>query len=62
MSILRMASWIRRYLRCTKAVSALEYAVIVGLLVVGLSAAVIALRDQIRTYIGRQATAVSTLS
>ena len=62
MSILELARWIRRYLRYTNAVSALEYAVIVGILVVGLGTAVTAFRGQIVNYITNQGANIQTLT
>ena len=42
----------RRFLRANGAVSALEYAILVGVVAVGIGTAVFALRDEIVTQIG----------
>lgn len=49
----------RRFLRANEAVSALEYALIVGVVAVGIGTAIFALRDTIVTEINDMATAVT---
>ena len=56
--ILRLA----QYFRSGSAVSALEYAAIVGILVVGLGAAVVAFRGKINAYLTKQGNQISTLT
>ena len=50
------------YFRSRKAVSALEYAVIVAILVVGMGGALTAFRTQISDYLSNTATNISTLT
>lgn len=49
--IKRCAKYLVRYLRGTRAVAAMEYAIIVGVIVVGVGAAVFAFQDEITTLI-----------
>ena len=49
-----------RYLRNNRAVSALEYAILVGIIAVALSAALVTFSGNIKTAIGTVGTAVST--
>ena len=51
--------WFRRFLRANEAVSALEYALIVGVVAVGIGTAIFALRDNIVKEINDMATEVT---
>ncbi len=48
------------YLRSRRAISALEYAVLVGVLVVGIGAALVTFGTNINTYITNQTTKLPT--
>ena len=50
------------YFRCRRAVSALEYAAIVGIIIVGLGAALGLFRNEIRNYLNDQSNKISTLT
>ena len=50
----------RRFLRANEAVSALEYALIVGIVAVGIGTAIFALRDEIVAQIGVMETKVQS--
>ncbi len=56
--ILRLA----QYFRSRSAVSALEYAAIVGILVVGLAGAIVAFRGKITTYLTNTGNKISTMT
>lgn len=56
--ILRLA----QYFRSRSAVSALEYAAIVGILVVGLATAIVAFRGKIETYLNTTAGKISSMT
>lgn len=64
MSIFRQAKlcaeYLGLYLRGTRGVAAMEYAIIVGVLVVGVGIAVTAFQDDIRTFIDGMADRVTT--
>lgn len=51
---------LRRFIRATKAVSALEYAVLVGVIVVGVGAALLTFSDTIEEAIAAIGTDVKT--
>ena len=56
--ILRLA----QYFRSRSAVSALEYAAIVGILVVGLATAIGAFRDEITAYLTKVQSEISSMT
>lgn len=56
--IMRLA----QYFRSRSAVSALEYAAIVGILVVGLAAAIVTFRGKIKTYLTNTGNKISTMT
>jgi len=56
-----LSRYLGRYLRDTSGIAAMEYAIIVGVVVVGVGAAVATFQDQIALLIGRAATDVSSL-
>lgn len=56
--ILRLA----QYFRSRSAVSALEYAAIVGILVVGLATAIVAFRTKIANYLDTTAGKISSMT
>lgn len=49
----------RRFLKANEAVSALEYAILVGVVAVGIAAAIFGLRNEITTQIGEMKDAVA---
>ncbi len=51
MNIIRQCRRMGRYLRCTRGVAAMEYAIIVGVVVVGVGAAAVAFQTEITTFI-----------
>ena len=53
------AGYLVRYLRGTRAVAAMEYAIIVGVVVVGVGAAVVAFQEQIVTFIETAGTEIT---
>ena len=59
-TLVHKSRWIRRFARANDAVSALEYALIVGIVAVGIGTAIFALRDNIVTEINDMAAAVTT--
>ena len=59
-TITRYTKGFVRYLRNNHAVSALEYAILVGIIAVALSAALVTFSGNIKTAIGTVGTAVST--
>ena len=50
------------YFRSRRAVSALEYAVIVGVIVVGMGTALVAFRTQINNYLTNTAKGIATMT
>ncbi len=56
--ILRIA----QYFRSSRAVSALEYAAIVGIIIVGLAAALNSFRNEIKDYLTDVSSEISTLT
>lgn len=58
--IMHYAGYLGRYLRGTRGVAAMEYAIIVGLIVVGVGVAVAAFQDNIVNLITQASTKVST--
>ena len=56
--IMRLA----QYFRSRSAVSALEYAAIVGILVVGLATAIVAFRGKITTYLTSTGNKIGTMT
>ncbi len=58
--IMHYAGYLGRYLRGTRAVAAMEYAIIVGLVVVGVGVAVAAFQDQIVAMITNATEQVKT--
>ena len=54
------AEYLGRYLRGTKGVAAMEYAIIVGVIVVGVGIAVTAFQADIRTFIDGMSDRVTT--
>ncbi len=58
-SIKRCVRNLVRYLRGTRAVAAMEYAIIVGVIVVGVGVAVVAFEGQIQTFIETMGTRVT---
>ena len=57
--IMHYAGYLGRYLRGTRGVAAMEYAIIVGLVVVGVGVAVAAFQDNIVALIENASTKVS---
>ena len=53
---------IKAFVRDSKAVSALEYAILIGVVVVAIATAIGALQDDISTAIGKAETAVTNLN
>ena len=52
MNIIKNCAWyLGQYLRGTRAIAAMEYAIIVGVVVVGVGAAVVAFQGQITEFI-----------
>ena len=51
-----------RFVRAEKAVSALEYAILVGVIVAGVGAALLTFSDSIETAIGTMGTAVAEVA
>lgn len=58
--VMHYAGYLGRYLRGTRAVAAMEYAIIVGLVVVGVGVAVAAFQDNIVALITSASTQVAT--
>ena len=59
----KLQAWgeaVRRFLAADKAVSAVEYAILVGVITAGLSAAVVAFRGDIQTAIGNVGTNIES--
>ena len=52
----------RRFLRANEAVSALEYAILVGVIAVGIGAALLAFEDQLDDAIGNIGAQVGTIT
>ena len=59
LTITRYTKQFVRYLRNTKAVSALEYAILVGVIAVGIAAAINTFSDSIETLMGTIGTEIS---
>ena len=53
------AGYLVRYLRGTRAVAAMEYAIIVGVVVVGVGAAVVTFQEQIVAFITAAGTEIT---
>ena len=53
------AGYLVRYLRGTRAVAAMEYAIIVGVVVVGVGAAVVLFQEQITAFITAAGTEIT---
>ena len=53
--------WVQ-YLRGTQAIAAMEYAIIVGVIVVGLAGAAATFNTNIGTFISRMATKLTTIA
>jgi Flp pilus assembly pilin Flp len=53
------AVYLVRYLRGTRAVAAMEYAIIVGVVVVGVGAAVVAFQEEVKDFIEKAATDIT---
>ena len=51
MKIQHVSRRLRRFIRATKAVSALEYAILVGIITIGVAAALVTFSDNITTAI-----------
>ena len=61
MNIIRhYGGYLVRYLRGTRGVAAMEYAIVVGVVVVGVGAAVAAFQDEINAFIGNVTTDLTT--
>ena len=61
MNIIRQyGGYLVRYLRGTRGVAAMEYAIVVGVVVVGVGAAVAAFQDEINTFIGNVTADLTT--
>lgn len=56
MNIIRQCRYVGQYLRCTRGVAAMEYAIIVGVVVVGVGAAAVTFQGQIETFIENMTT------
>ena len=54
--IKQYAGYLSRYLRGTRGVAAMEYAIIVGVVVVGVGAAVVSFQDEIVKFIDNAAS------
>ena len=59
--IMHYAGYLGRYLRGTRAVAAMEYAIIVGLVIVGVAAAVTTFQDNIKQLFVRAGTQVDKI-
>jgi Flp pilus assembly pilin Flp len=60
MSIIKNCVWyLHQYLRGTRAVAAMEYAIIVGVVVVGVGAAVVAFQEEVKDFIEKAATDIT---
>ena len=53
------AEYLGLYLRGTRGVAAMEYAIIVGVIVVGVGAAALTFMGNIETFMGRVGTAIT---
>ena len=61
MNIIRhYGGYLVRYLRGTRGVAAMEYAIVVGVVVVGVGAAVAAFQDEINAFIGNVTADLTT--
>ena len=60
MIVKNILRFLRRFLRAQEAVSALEYAILVGVVVAGVGAALLVFSDNIETAIGNIGGAVAT--
>lgn len=60
--IMHYAGYLGRYLRGTRAVAAMEYAIIVGLVIVGVATAVGVFGDKIEALFGRAGTQVDNIT
>ena len=59
--IMHYAGYLRRYLRGTRAVAAMEYAIIVGLVIVGVAGAVTLFQGEIEKLFKRASDKVATV-
>ena len=60
--IMHYAGYLGRYLRGTRAVAAMEYAIIVGLVIVGVAGAVALFEDEITALFGRAGNQVKGIT
>ena len=60
--IMHYAGYLGRYLRGTRAVAAMEYAIIVGLVIVGVAAAVTAFQNEITGLFDRAGKKVNAIT
>ena len=60
--IMRYAGYLGRYLRGTRAVAAMEYAIIVGLIVVAVAAGVTAFSTEITNLFNRATTRLQAIT
>jgi Flp pilus assembly pilin Flp len=58
-SIMHYCGHLVRYLRGTRGVAAMEYAIIVGVVVVGVGAAVVAFQEQVTDFIEKAASDIT---
>ena len=54
--------FLRRFIRAREAVSALEYAILVGVIVAGVGAALVTFSDNIETALGTIGTSVGSVN
>ena len=59
---MRHAGRIRRFLRANKAVSALEYAILIGVIAVGIGAALVAFENQIEAGLQKAGAKIANIS
>ena len=60
MNIIKFAGYLVRYLRGTRGVAAMEYAIVVGVVVVGVGAAVATFQTEITAFIGNVTADLAT--